>query len=70
MAGEKKTTSTERNKRWQEKNPERSKYLRRRTDARGFIKNWAKEADLIELENLMTIRRKQLVDGTAENADV
>lgn len=65
-----KKTSTERNKRWQEKNPERAKYLRRRTDARGFIRNWAKEDDLQELENLMVIRREQLANGTAENADV
>lgn len=62
--------TTERNKRWQGKNPDRAKYLRRRTDARGFIKNWAKESDLQELESLMAERREQLANGTAENADV
>lgn len=63
-------TSTERNKRWQEKNPNRAKYLRRRTDARGFIKNWAKEMDLQELENLIEQRRQQLADETAENIGI
>lgn len=67
---DKKYNSTEYNKRWQGKNPDRAKYLRRRSDARGFVKNWAKEADLQELENLIKARRQQLADGTAENADV
>lgn len=67
---EKKYNSTAYNKRWQEKNPERAKYLRRRSDARTFIKKWAKESDLKELEILIATRQQQLADGTAENADV
>lgn len=51
---------TKANKNWAEKNREYSSYLRSRSSARSFIKNKATEEDLIELENLIAERRKQL----------
>lgn len=57
---EEKNNQTEANKKWQEKNREKARYLRNRSTARGFIKNQATGEDLIELENLIAERRKQL----------
>ena len=57
---EEKNNQTEANKKWQEKNRDKARYLRNRSTARGFIKNQATEEDLIELENLIAERRKQL----------
>lgn len=57
---EEKNNQTEANKKWQEKNREKARYLRNKSTARGFIKNQATEEDLIELENLIAERRKQL----------
>lgn len=57
---EEKNNQTEANKKWQEKNREKARYLRNRSTARGFIKNQATEEDLIELENLIAERRKKL----------
>ena len=57
---EEKNNQTEANKKWQEKNREKARYLRNRSTARGFIKNQATEEDLIELESLIAERRKQL----------
>lgn len=53
-------SQTERNKRWQEKNKERTKYLRSRSSARGFIKNHANLEDIEELEGLIKDRMAQL----------
>lgn len=44
---------TEANKKWQEKNRERAKYLSNRSVARSFIKNKATIEDLEELKNLI-----------------
>ena len=57
---EKTLTQTERNKRWQEKNKERTKYLQKRSTARGFIKNHATLEDLEELETLLKERYEAL----------
>ena len=51
---------TEANKRWQEKNKERAKYLSNRSRARSFVKNQATKEDLEELEQLIAERRKEL----------
>lgn len=51
---------TEANKRWQEKNKERAKYLSNRSRARSFVKNQATKEDLEELEQLIADRRKEL----------
>ena len=48
---------TEANKRWQEKNRERARYLRNRSAARNFVKKDATEEDLKELESLIEDRR-------------
>lgn len=53
-------SQTEANKRWQEKNKERAKYLSNRSRARSFVKNQATNEDLEELEQLIEERRKEL----------
>lgn len=50
---------TEANKRWQEKNRERARYLRNRSAARNFVKKDATEEDLKELESLIEDRRNK-----------
>ena len=57
---DKKNAQTEANKRWQEKNKERNRYLTRRSTARNFIKKEAISEDLDELEALIAERRKNL----------
>lgn len=47
---------TEANKKWQEKNRERAKYLSNRSVARSFIKNKATIEDLEELKKLIEER--------------
>lgn len=51
---------TEANKRWQEKNREKARYLRNRSAARNFVKKDATEEDLQELEELIKARREEL----------
>lgn len=48
---------TEANKKWQEKNRERARYLRNRSTARSFIRKQATEEDLQELEKLIEEKR-------------
>jgi len=55
-----KVTQAEANKRWEQKNKERSNYLKSRTAARSFIRNKATTEDLEELEQLITQRKKDL----------
>lgn len=50
---------TEANKRWQEKNREKTRYLRNRSTARNFIKKQATDEDLEELETLILARKKE-----------
>ncbi|UYZ36815.1 hypothetical protein OD350_03845 [Clostridium beijerinckii] len=57
---EKKNPQTEANKRWQEENREKARYLRNRSTARSFIKKQATLEDIKELENLIEERRKEL----------
>lgn len=51
---------TEANKKWQEKNKERAKYLSDRSRARSFLKNTVTEEDLAEFEEILSIRRQEL----------
>ena len=51
---------TEANKKWQEKNKERAKYLSDRSRARSFIKNKATLEDLEQLEEFIKNRREEL----------
>ena len=51
---------TEANKKWQEKNRDRARYLRNRSTARSFVKNQATEEDLAELLHLIQERRTAL----------
>lgn len=36
-------------RRWEEKNPERKRYLRYKSNARTFVRHWADDEDLQEL---------------------
>ena len=57
---ENKNPQTEANKRWQEQNREKARYLRNRSTARNFIKKQATLEDIEELEQLIEERRKEL----------
>lgn len=57
---EKVNSQTEANKRWQEKNKEKAKYLSDRSRARSFIRNKATLEDIDELEELIRMRREVL----------
>lgn len=57
---EKKNAQTEANKKWQEQNREKARYLRNRSTARSFIKKQATLEDIKELEELISERRKLL----------
>lgn len=57
---EKKNSQTEANKRWQEKNKEKAKYLSDRSRARNFIKKSAQLEDLEEFKKLIEDRKKEL----------
>ncbi|MDY7044444.1 hypothetical protein RVS70_09525 [Virgibacillus sp. M23] len=51
---------TEANKRWQEKNKERAKYLSNRSRARSFVRNQATLEDLEEFKKLIIEREETL----------
>ena len=53
-------SQTEANKKWQEKNKERAKYLSDRSRARSFLKNRVTEEDLEEFEEILKVRREEL----------
>jgi len=63
-----KNSQTEANKRWQEKNKERAKYISARSRARSFIKNHALEEDLDEFMGLILERKQVLNDMKIDNA--
>lgn len=51
---EKKTSEAQRRatKKWEEKNPERKRYLRYRSSARTFVRHWATKEDFEKLEEI------------------
>ncbi|MBP1046392.1 hypothetical protein I6N96_08850 [Enterococcus sp. BWM-S5] len=55
-----KNKQTEANKRWQEKNKERAKYLSNRSRARSFIRNMAAKEDIKEFRELLDERENTL----------
>lgn len=57
---ENKNPQTKANKKWQEQNREKARYLRNRSTARSFIKKQATLEDIKELEELIAERRKLL----------
>lgn len=57
---ESKNSQTEANKRWQEQNRDKARYLRNRSTARSFVKKQATLEDIEELEQLIEERRKEL----------
>jgi len=61
-----KNKQTEANKRWQEKNREKSRYLRNRSAARSFLRKQATVDDLDEMENLIIERRTFLKENDNE----
>jgi len=57
---------TEANKRWQEKNREKAKYLRNRSTSRSFIKNQATLEDIEELQQLIQTRLQYLSSASEQ----
>lgn len=55
-----KNKQTEANKKWQERNREKAKYLRDRSTARSFIRNKATLEDIKEMETLIKERKKYI----------
>lgn len=55
-----KNSQTEANKRWQEQNREKARYLRNRSTARNFVKKQATLEDIKELLELIEIRKNEL----------
>lgn len=53
---------TEANKKWQEKNRDRARYLRNRSTSRNFIKKQANIEDIEEIEELIKTRRNELCE--------
>ena len=51
---------TEANKKWQDKNREKARYLRNRSTARNFVKKQATLDDIKELEELIANRKNEL----------
>lgn len=47
------------NKKWNEKNKERVKYLKYRSEAKSFIRRFATDSDLDDLEKLISEERKK-----------
>ncbi|MEY8322213.1 hypothetical protein AAK894_14265 [Lachnospiraceae bacterium 46-61] len=66
---EKANPQTEANKRWQEKNREKAKYLRNRSTARSFIKNQATTEDIEELQQLIQTRIDFLHASASEQTE-
>lgn len=58
--GEKVNAQTEANKKWQEKNKERAKYLSDRSRARSFLKNRVTIEDIEEFEEILRNRKEVL----------
>lgn len=56
-----KNPQTEANKKWQEKNKDRAKYLSNRSRARSFIRNQATIEDIQEFTLLIAERKKSLL---------
>lgn len=61
-----KNKQTEANKKWQDQNRERARYLQNRSAARSFIRLRATQEDLAELEELIKNRLIELKNGPAE----
>jgi len=55
-----KNSQTEANKRWQEQNREKARYLRNRSTARNFVKKQATLEDIKELLELIETRKNEL----------
>ncbi|MFT8994433.1 hypothetical protein [Lentilactobacillus hilgardii] len=48
------------NKKWDQAHKERTRYISRRSQARGFIRNFATQNDLDELKGLIAKREQDL----------
>lgn len=55
------------NKKWDEKNKERKKYIVKRSTAKGFIRDYATDDDLTELLTLITDRHNFLHEKIKDN---
>lgn len=61
MSEKKVNSQTEANKKWQEANREKTRYLRNRSTARNFVKKGATKEDLEELKSLIVERESELL---------
>lgn len=57
---------TEANKKWQDKNKERAKYLSDRSRARSFIRNQSTSEDIEEFRKLLDERLEQIKNAPIE----
>lgn len=55
------------NKKWDEKNKERKKYIVKRSTAKGFIRDYATDDDLTELLTLISDRLELLHEKNRTN---
>ncbi|MCG0790967.1 hypothetical protein CJP45_07705 [Lactobacillus plantarum] len=55
------------NKKWDEKNKERKKYIVKRSTAKGFIRDYATDDDLTELLTLISDRHNFLHEKIKDN---
>ncbi|MBC3798006.1 hypothetical protein [Acetobacterium tundrae] len=58
---EEKSKQTLANQKWEEKNKEKSRYLKKRSSARSFIRNDATLEDIAELKELLEVRENSLI---------
>ncbi|EUJ56612.1 hypothetical protein [Listeria fleischmannii] len=61
-----KNSQTEANKKWQDKNKQRAKYLSDRSRSRSFIRNQSTLEDLEELEQIISERRNALKNAPSD----
>ncbi|MGN7311436.1 hypothetical protein ACTHQ4_10060 [Alkalicoccobacillus gibsonii] len=62
-----KNKQTEANKKWQDQNKERARYLQNRSAARSFIRVRANLEDLKELEEMIKERYKEIKQSPGES---
>lgn len=54
------------NKKWDENNKERKKYIVKRSTAKGFIRDYATLEDIVTLESLISERKQILLKEDAK----
>lgn len=67
---EKKTSDAQikASRKWEEKNPDRKRYIRYRSNARTFVRHWAKKEDMEELLEIYKNENKNASEDENKNA--